>query len=190
MAQPENEERFWSSRPPEDDMPIKYLIVRCPAKGVRGGLILSHDVVGRPIHYWNGRSRPCLEGKCEPCDDGNVARWRGYIFVAGRSTGTVSIFELTAAPMRTIDTFFREHRTLRGATIDACRKGDVENGELRLQLSAGHVDRETLAKVPSLRKLMARIWKIDKLDFGNGRAQPKLMSDQADGDRPPVDNVA
>jgi len=118
-----------------------------------------------------------MEVDCGPCADGNEARWRGYMFVMNPRTRNVSILEVTAAPMRRIDTYFREHRTLRGALVDLDRKSGKANGELYIDISEGAIAKENLPNVPSLKLLLCKIWKLDPRTLKEKPAPPTLLTD-------------
>ena len=61
---------FWQRRPDPDDTGIKYEIVRVGPKGLSGVVILSYDVVGTNLHYYAGRSTPCVDDACPACANG------------------------------------------------------------------------------------------------------------------------
>lgn len=160
MAEHEFEESRLSSRPPKAEMAVKIPILRVPARGMAGARILSHDVVGSYTHYAHGRTQPCDGDGCEYCEQGTQRRWRGYLMIVSTKSGAIVSMELTAASMARIDQHFRAHRTLRGSSIRAERKGGRENGELMVFLEAKSDGELDLPKAPSQRKWLEKLWGI------------------------------
>jgi len=139
-------------------MPIRHPLLRVPPKGLSGLTILSHDTVGTYTHYWHGRTQPCPGEQCEACDDNQLPRWRGYLYVMSGRSESIGVLELTPAAMAAIDKAFRQHRTLRGCRLAIERKGGKPNGELRAHLTPPPKDVSYLPKAPSLKKYLAKLW--------------------------------
>lgn len=151
-------ERF-CSRPNKEDLPSQWKIFRVPKTGLPTALVLSEDTEGAYVHYWKGRTRPCFQEGCEPCEQGNEARWRGYVAVLIGHTRMTRILELTVPCIPEVERYMAEWRTLRGAIITLSRKGKVSNGELECVFSEKPVSSVNLPDAPDLVPHLRRIWK-------------------------------
>lgn len=158
MTQPENTPLNFSRRPDPADMPLDWHVASIPAKGVRGATILSADVTGAYVHFAKGRTQPCTGATCEHCDGGTRRRWEGYLAVTDRRCNTRLILRLTPAAMPPIDSYYKEHRTLRGATLAVTRRDAKPNGKLFTTVAEGATRREHLPKAPNLPNILARMW--------------------------------
>lgn len=163
MATTENWDGIFTNRPAEDQMPLRWDILRCPDKGLSGLIILSHNTVGADVHYWNGRTMPCIHDNCPACEENQKPRWRGYLAVTNAKRSRSALVEITAAAMPPIKQYFDAHRTLRGARLALFRKGGTSNGRLYAEISNAIADPDSLAKGPSLKKLLAQIWQLRKV---------------------------
>lgn len=161
MSKPKIKKDIFSSRPPQESMPVTYQLLRVPAKGISGAVVLSHDVVGLPTHYWAGRTKPCPGDDCPACEKNKAPQWRGYLFVLSRRTGEIICLELTPAAMRPVDDAFNRCRTLRGLEFKAWRANDEKTGKLHIQLSQHPVKDSTLPKAPSQKKFLARVFQVN-----------------------------
>lgn len=177
MATNSNGSVTWTRRPPLEQMPLRYQLLRVPPNGATGLVVLSHDVVGATLHYWRGRTRPCLPANCSPCEHGNRPRWRGYVAVQGRRTHQIFLLELTPAPMKHIDQYFRAHRTLRGAELSLKRKNGKANGEIFLQIFPPAITADDRPKAPDVKQLLEAMWDSTNPAFDDQNVKRKIRED-------------
>ena len=169
MAKRKKKDDGFTNRPRADQMPLKYLVRRCPPRGFKGAIILSHNVIGRDLHYHGRQSRVCSGDGCEYCSPKQVPRWYGYVFATNTDLAKVDILEFTAGSMRPVDEYFRDHRTLIGAKVDMWRKGDEATGQVYCSLRLSKLNKEAFPKTPNLKKILCRMWGIefDGIDVEN-----------------------
>lgn len=179
MATSTEWDELFSHRPKEDQMPVRWDIVRAGPKGLGNLIVLSHDVVGADVHYWNGRTMPCIPASCPACQENQQPRWRGYLAITNRKRTISAIVEVTAAAMPPIKKYFDQRRTLRGANLGLYRKGGATNGRLYAEICESSENKETLPKGPSLKKLLAQIWQLK-------RVHDKLIVVAPDYQEPPT----
>ena len=157
-------------RPKADEGRIIYPLLRCPAKGLRGAVILSHDITGCYTHYWCQRTIPCKKKDCPACDLGYSPRWHGWLFVQNEATGSKLIFEFTAGPAKVIDKYFCEHRTLRGGILAAYMVPVRANGRLVVEITKGKVISDSLPKAIKLLPILMRMWNTTYEPSTNGKS--------------------
>ena len=145
-------------RPSKEEGRIIYPLIRCGTKPFQGAVILSHDIVGCYTHYWCRRTIPCRKDGCPACEKGYSARWHGWVFVQSRKTASKGIFEFTAGASAGLDKYFKEHRTLRGAIINAWREPAKANGRLVIQLEESKMDASVLPKAIKILPILMRMW--------------------------------
>ena len=149
----------WATRPNPEDLPDKWKIHRVSASGLQSALVLSTDTSGCYVHYWKGRTTPCLSDGCQPCESGQVPRWRGYMAVLIGPGRLTRILEVTACCIPAIDRYSTEWGTLRGSLISLTRKGRKANGELECIFGEKPVARAGLPIAPELVPYLKRIWR-------------------------------
>ncbi|KKM74434.1 hypothetical protein LCGC14_1400340 [marine sediment metagenome] len=170
----------WARRPNEEDMPITFLVNRAGPKGHEAQIILSHDVEGGYVHFARGRSVKCPKGPCEHCKANSERRWRGYCVCANARNRELTLVELTAAAMKPIDIYFRQHRTLRGALLTTKRIPEKPNGRLYATIVESAQAITSYPAVPSVRSLLRKLWGLPKDPDANGDVQRKIR--EADDD--------
>lgn len=154
-----NAHRF-QDRPNSDDLPEQWKILRAPKKGTPRCIILDADVCGCYVHYWSGRTRPCKKVGCEICDKGQVPRWRGYLAVLTPAPSEKRLLEITPSVIVAIDRWKKQEGTLRGSIIRLTRKGNVQNGELVVEIGKQAGFDVTLPPCPNVLDILGRIWRI------------------------------
>lgn len=147
-----------SRRPSKEDGRIIYPLMRCGPKGFRNAVILSHDILGCYTHYWCRRTIPCRKEGCPACEKGYSPRWHGWVFVQSKLTANKVIFEFTAGGSGGLDKYFREHRTLRAAQINAWREPAKPNGRLIIEAFDSGIESELLPKGIKLLPILMRMW--------------------------------
>jgi len=161
MAQKKVYDDGWTSEPAASDRGHEFSIIRCPKKGIRNLKILSHQPLGRYTHHWKGRTTPCGGDHCKACDEGNVRRWYGWVFVIDRRTEEIFCFEYTKASAGTFKRYFSRNRTLRGAHLEAWRKDSKANGKLTVILRMPAESEPRVPKAPSRKKFLAKLWETN-----------------------------
>lgn len=161
MTKRKAEMPIWQRRPDDDEMSLRYELYRVPARGAKGLIILSHDVLGAYTHWWRGRTNPCTGENCSACAEGNRRRWHGWFMTLAPQQRRQLIFEVTAAGAAAVDAYFKEHRTLRGAVITALRVPAKENGKLILSLAKSSLQSQEIPKAAKIEDLLLKIWDME-----------------------------
>ncbi len=179
---PKRDAEKWTRRPADHDMPLTYLVNRAGPKGHSPCIILSGDVVGGYVHFIRGRSVKCPDNECAHCDNNTERRWRGYLVVADARSRELSLLELTAAAMRPIDTYFRKHRTLRGALLETKRVPEKANGRLYSLITESAINVDSFPAVPSVKSLLRKLWCLPSVASDNGEVERKIRLHDDDQD--------
>ena len=161
--------QVFSRQPNDGDQGMRYEILRVPAKGLSGPIITSHDPIGLYTHWTGGRTIPCIQSKCEHCDANVSRRWYGYIIVYSQPRDRQFLFEYTASSANTIVEYFNQHRTLRGAKIEAIRHGNRPNGRLVLYLRPPVTEMERLPQAPNRVTLLSQMWSVPLDQFAQDK---------------------
>lgn len=149
----------WADRPNPEDLPDQWKIHRVPAGGLQSALVLSDDTSGCYVHYWKGRTTPCLDIGCVPCINGQTPRWRGYVACLIGPGRLTRILEVTACCVPAIVRYKNEWSTLRGSIISLTRKGRKANGELECVFGEKPVAGSHLPVAPELVPYLKRLWR-------------------------------
>jgi len=168
----------WSNRPIEGLIQNTFDIVRTPPKPPLTLIVTSTEAFGKPVHFWMGRSTPCLYPEfCEPCEKGRAYRWRAYLAAIESKSQDHVIWECTAPIHLKLSKVVQEIGSLRGCKLICSRIGGRENGRLAVQVFRPQQVPDGLPKAPDVRQVMEHVW-TRKLDGeisnpdGNGSAEP------------------
>lgn len=163
----------WSDRPPTDDRPHYFELVRTPRTYELRGVVTSRRLYGIDTHFWQKRTIKCTAPDCEPCRQGMPRRWHGYIScVVGRHSEHV-LFEFTAAAGSAFASHCDEHGTLRGCQFLADRPSNRENGRVRIRIYKEILPSGGLPEAPNIIRMLHHIWNLPWQ--GDGQ-QPALKS--------------
>lgn len=148
----------WLSEPTSFQTAPDIELWRVPKKGVLQGTIVSHDLTGRAIHYWLGRSGPCKGDDCEACRAGRAPREYFWIVALTRTTNQLFILELTDRAATPLARAWHKLRTLKGLVFEVGRTNKKENGPQRLRLIGEVTNKNELPVAPPLIPILNRIW--------------------------------
>ena len=151
---------IWEPSPAREGTIPNYHILRTPQSSPIKAVCLSDSFEGVKLHYWKGRSRPCPGGPCEPCETGQVPRWKGYILVKAPDNPKIVIFEFTERAYDAFHTRFRRYGSLRGCVFIARRATRKANGPLIVEFEDARHDEALLPPPSDLRAMLERIWEI------------------------------
>jgi hypothetical protein len=161
MSEPKHIGSFFQRRPSEGVKPQQWRIKRCGATEKLIGVCLSHDIFGCYTHWYRGRTMPCVDEKtCEACLQGVEKRWHSWFAGMLRNSEEKLIIEITARSVEPFDTFFCEHRTLRGANFELSRPSSRKNGKVHVRLKMSAVPSEQLPKAGGLEQMLLRMWEV------------------------------
>lgn len=173
----------WTTAPPKDEGTRNWQMIRAPECGSLRLMIVSHQLIGRPMHFYRGRSTPHTEPTCEACDDGRRKEWKGYIGCRQIVTGQRYILEVTAHVGHQIAKYSSDHRTLKGTIINVGRTTPKANGKVWVKLTPPPENMGELGPEPDLRPILERMWQIKttlKLD-GEEIQPPRILPTGTDG---------
>lgn len=167
----------WTSRPDESQIQRACQIIRVkPGKPMRC-IVLSHDLVGAQTHYHQRRTQICQGAACGICALNEKPRWYGYLSAMSLAGSIRVIVEVTPLCVPSIDEYFRDHGTLRGAQLSLERIGARDNAPIRSALAEGHFEQSRLPEPLPVIATLQQIWQLDTLDF-----QLRLPGDAIGGD--------
>ena len=147
----------FSDEPRHDCSTSQFEIIRCgPGAGFRF-TCLSDRWVGVNTHYNGNRSVLCTEDNCPSCQDGKLARWRGYVYGYATKSGKIAIVEFTEGIHHVFKAEHDARGTLRGCRINLYRKSGRKQGRLCADFESTI---ESPHSLPSPQDLQARLAKV------------------------------
>jgi hypothetical protein len=171
----------WTNRPTAAQQKSHLRLVRTPAKGKHGGIVLSADLIGCETHFYRNRTTPCSAPDCPACRAGYPTRWHAWIAVWTRKTNETLIFEMTAAVAEPFAGYHDHYGTLHGAEFYAERPSATPNGRVRVRIWPADLAGITLPPCPDVVAQLTHIWSIPKPDVsrqplpgGNGELRTAL----------------
>lgn len=106
-------------------------------------VILSQEMTGAHVHYFSGRTQPCIResGKCEGCERGADRRWKGYLACLDKAKGRQVLVEVTREAFMRCQGFAAYAGQLRGMVLRLIRSGEAKNSRVQAQLMkyTGHI---------------------------------------------------
>lgn len=154
----------WSRRPPNGQTSALWHMMRPPSKGSAKFIVIGHDLLGRDVHYWAGRTRPCIGADCQACNANQAPRWKGYVACIAEWNKQQVILEVTARMSGPIDSFFRAHRTLRGAFLTTERKSKKVNAATAIWLTESGHNMDAFVAAPDIRPILERMWEVHSVE--------------------------
>lgn len=151
----------FSSDPPADPRGNSLALKRTPTARPIRGIITCDNLVGTPTHFFHGRTVPCNDETCEPCDHGVPWRWHGYVSLFGPSTHSHILFEMTAKTVEPLKTYRLAHGTLRGCLITARRINSSPNARVVITTGVADLQSINLPKEPHILEALSIIWNIE-----------------------------
>ena len=148
----------WTNGPPDDAREMAWPMLRVPAKGMSGLIILSQEMLGTCTHYFGGRTVPHSDQGCRACDEQNQKRWHGYLAVWHPKAAKKAILEITDAAADTIKKVYATRKTLRSLSIAGQRRPVKPNGTLIVQLIESEWAADGLPPSPDVRRILLRMW--------------------------------
>lgn len=154
----ESKHIVWQSAPPSEFRPCKYRILRTPVGSSISGIILSENVLGTATHYLGGRTQPCIGSLC-PCATKPIRQdWHGYVYLLGKKTREIVIFEITAGPALKLNENWNRYKTIRGLEVLFSRTGTNTNGKVICNCGDLVRNADELPSVPDITEMMSAIW--------------------------------
>ena len=144
---------------------VPYVELVTPRVGEKVRVVaISHHVETVPIHYYGGRTLPCLGTKeiCFGCAAEVGSRPKGYLAAIAPMTGKVVVAELTEKAMEgNEERLAGEGAGLRGFGLIIYRRGNSRQGRVYLEFTQTRTPEEQLPPAPDVRTIMQRIWGVD-----------------------------
>jgi len=172
-------QQYFGRRPDDGVSPRQWKIRRCGATEKLIGTCLSHDLIGGYTHWFRGRTLPCVDpSTCEACQASTPRRWHSWFAAKLTKFSELVIIEITERAVEPFDSWFRQHRTLRGVCFELSRKGRKENGQLCVRLKDGVVPSDQLQSIGEIDFMLLRMWEMpDNVPMREKKAK-------RDGDEP------
>jgi len=149
----------WSLFPAATDVKNSYDLRRTPAKGKVKAVFTSPSVMGCPVHFFNGRTVPCMQDSgCVPCEHGRSYRWMAYFACVDQSDGEHIIYEVTALVHSQLARCDEERGGLRGIEFHAWRPSGRINGRISFLFSKKPKNLDGLPSPPDVPAVMEHIW--------------------------------
>lgn len=165
---------IWAQAPATGGATRNYRIFRTPNAAAIRAICISHKWEGVKLHFWKGRSLPCIGANCEPCIEGHAPRWKGYVLIKNPDSPSVVIYEFTERAHEAFEQRWRRYSSLRGCVFVARRTNKKVNGPLLVEFEEARYDEALLPDASDLRSILERIWEIRQ------QTLPSLINSDAD----------
>lgn len=149
---------IWSTQPNDGDIrPATQLLRVKPGKPLEG-VITCTTTNGTYLHYWKGRTTPCLGADCEACTQKLSARWYGFLSLWSPRTNGHAIVEITSSCMERINEYTASHGTLRAALLRLRRANNKANARLLAEIELSGYAPDAIPPALDLIDTLEYIW--------------------------------
>lgn len=138
-------------------------LIRCPPKGLRGAIVISHMPITVPTHWWGGRTTPCVSSDdkpCPACEKQTRVDFKSYMFIVPADVGRPLLLELPPPATIAFRAWFKINRTLRGCRFSLARRGNRPKGQVLAETLDKTAVLTPLPDAPSLMETLCRIWRV------------------------------
>lgn len=150
----------WKDNPPAESRPAPYELRRVGLDPTTG-FATGDTPLGVMVHFYKGRTRPCVGTQaCEACENGNEARWKGYLTLFDPRSREHWIQEYTAQAHEGIKLGIVAHGSLRGHEICFRRQRRKPNSPMIAEVWIKTIDLRTLPSAPDVKAILRKIWDI------------------------------
>lgn len=160
-------------------------IVRTPPGRSLIAAVTSHDLIGCPTHYYQGRTTPCEAPDCAACGDGHPWRWHGWVTAIDPQTSHHFLFEFTRQAADPFIAWFAQYTTLRGCLFQAKRLGTRSNSRVQILTKPADLTKLQLPDPPNLVKVLSILWSIPTSELEEGetcKAAPRVAVDRGNNE--------
>lgn len=144
--------------PPKPFRPLT--LIRCPAGAALPFVCLSPDLLSCMTHYYNRRTTPCEQPKCEACDAHIPYRWHSYLAGYNPNTRERFLVEITADVAEKLEQAREQNGTLRGLVVTLDRPTRRPNGRVRVQTRTWDKPQCDIPACPDVAQALCVIWSI------------------------------
>ncbi len=185
---------IFQSTPPDRKERHNLTIVRTPAKGKVGGVILAPSMWGAAIHF-HGRSLPCSNDQaCPICKTGNVPRWTGYLPIWLPGWIKPALLELPTAAAEQVAAYAIDTGKIEHKSITCDRPKGRANSRIRIDIRTENMDGYKLPAAPDVQRALCLIWQIDYDDIWTSLKKKmgeheryQLKRNDLNGSKSPID---
>jgi hypothetical protein len=151
----------WDTKPPTGEDPSEWRIKRARAKEVIEAIVLSHQLIGRNVHYWGGRTTPCWDNdQCPPCLAGRAKVWKAWLAATDEKLQARWILELTRPMAKKVDACFHKLRTLKGMGIAIKHANGMLTGPYWVGQFHHSVPQHALPDAPDVIARLCHVWQV------------------------------
>lgn len=156
---------IWQTKPDQSTKAENFRIYRTPVGKEVELICLGGQFLGVKLHYWKGRSTPCMGPDCEACQQGHKPRWKGYIQCLHPATKTVLIYEFTERGYEPFEAARRQFSHLRGMRFRCFRLNRKVNGPIQIVFADLREESPHLPEPCDLAPMLERMWEIRQQTF-------------------------
>lgn len=151
----------FSPDPPEHQISPYIRLQRVQIQPINA-ISTASKPTGVLLHYWHGRTIPHFtDTPCEPCQDGNTPRWKGYLTLYEPKTHHHWLQEYTPAAHDGIRSALETFGTLRGHLVRLERLRPSKNAPMRSEVYLSTLPENQLPPEPNIVDLLYKIWQLE-----------------------------
>jgi hypothetical protein len=151
----------WTNNAPDEADRYTATLIRVkPGRPIRG-ICASPHMLGCWTHWFGGRTIPCDQPDCIPCESQTSRRWHAYLHLWSPASHHSAILEITALAARELEPYIEQHHTLRGAEIDVQRSNQRPNSPLIIVARPADLQRFQLPEPLDIIAAMSRMWEVN-----------------------------
>jgi len=116
------------------------------------------------VHYWQGRTRPCVTaGTCDACAGNQNPRWRYYIGAVLWPKQEIVIADITEDGFKTLFNLLGQTNKLRGGRVGVGRKDARPNSRMTFKIDKSGRSPDQIPSPFDLTSHLLKIWGMREL---------------------------
>lgn len=139
-----------------------WKIIRTPPTGNLDQVVVSSAPVEMRIHFFKGRTLPCIKAGCAACEAGNKSRLRVYWLAIQANDARKMISELPLTAAEIVINAASIYGSFRGLKVRTWRTEPRENAPVDARCRGLTAKPSDLPQAEELWPLLCRVWKITK----------------------------
>jgi hypothetical protein len=151
----------WRHEPPPASNLPELVLRRLHASETFHGTITCTRVASCIVHFYGGRTLPCLGDDCPGCKLGRDKRRECYISLERRDHRTHGILGVTLGAERNLADKAPNWANVRGLEVTIRRKGRKANGQVSLDVHGQTLETHRLPPAPELMRHLFHLWGLD-----------------------------
>ena len=150
----------WTNELPTDRKHMGFDLHRTPPDKPLSAVVTAENLLVTNTHFWGGRTVPCEQPNCPPCNAAIPFRTHVYLSAVNVKDHSHFLFECTPHAAKPFDEYRKANGTLRGCYFTAHRPKGTKNGKVVITCRPADLTRSSIPEAPNVILALSVIWRL------------------------------